>query len=140
MLSPATAMDSHLPVHDHLKKVDEDLGMLSSAFRMPSFSRTGHHHKKDTAEDNDEPHVGPDEEEASALPDAAPEAARKTDWSMPSMPFRKLSTFFLVESKTHRSVDEVDEPPVGPGQLDGASSFDTLDTLEDIEGADAKSR
>lgn len=160
MLSPAPVVDAHQPLNDHLKKVDEDLGMLSSAFRIPSFSRLGHHHSKGTVEQNDEPNVGPDDEDASVLAGTSrPETpthgpARKIDWNMSSMPFRKLSTFFLIESRAHKSKgvpnvyedDEVpvppeqDEPPFGPVQFDGAATdTDTIDTLDEIEGAEMKS-
>lgn len=160
MLAPAHVVDSHQPVHDHLKKVDADLGMLSSVFRIPSFSRLGHHHSKAAVQPDDEPEVGPDEEEgyvlasasASRLETPTAEPARKINWG--GMPFRKLSTFFLVESKDHKPkrlaserVDgeelvppERDEPPFGIGQLDGAATeTDTIDTLDTIEGAEMKS-
>lgn len=136
MLAPATALESHQPVHEHLKRVDEDLGMLSSAFRMPSFSKFGHHHDKGTGQEDDERSVGPDEEETPVVSITADpvtptrEQGKKIEWNMPSMPFRKLSTFFLVESKSNKgkgatNEDDVpvspeeDEPPFAHVQLDG---------------------
>lgn len=160
MLAPATALDTHQHVHDHLKRVDEDLGMLSSAFRIPSFSVLGHHHRQSNEQDDESPNVGPDEEEVPSFatgsdPNASSgKAARKIDLNMSNLPFRKLSTFFLVEGKINKNRDnaddrgddevpvppEEDEPPFGPVQFDGAANdTDTIDTLDAIEGAERKS-
>lgn len=161
MLTPAASMDSHQPVHDHLKRVDADLGMLSSAFRLPSFSKFGHRHDRGTANEDDDTIIDPNEEGDSkhgapfgGLEQPNCEPAINLDSNKPGMPFRKLSTFFLVESNRQRSkaatiegrddkrpvAPEEDQASTGPIQLDGAAADTaTIDTLDTIEGAERKS-